>query len=203
MPNWCDNHIRIRHDSKAEIDRIEAAAESGILQELIPCPAELLDERTGSYGGEDAEDKDQLREQLKAKYGFSGWYEWQCANWGTKWDLCEPSIERIDDNTIAVSCGTAWAPPIPAYERMEEMGYEVEAFYFEPGMCFAGVWRNGYDDCYSDWGDSQGAKDMLPEELDEMFCISQSQAEWEEEERMEDDLYRWTVEGAQNREEAA
>jgi len=78
-----------------------------------------------------------------------------------------------------------------------EQGYTVRAYYYEPGMCFAGVWDNGCDDCYSDWGDSQGAKDTLPEDLDEFFAISESLAEYEEEERMDEDLYRWTKEGGE------
>ena len=74
--------------------------------------------------------------------------------------------------------------------------------YYEPGMCFAGRWSSdGGDECYSDWGDSEGAKATLPEEVDEMFGISESQAEWEEEERREEELYRFTVDGAEQRKE--
>jgi hypothetical protein len=54
--------------------------------------------------------------------------------------------------------------------------------YYEPGMAFAGVWDNGDDDYYEYSGlDSTGIAEALPVELDEAFGISESAAEWEEE----------------------
>jgi hypothetical protein len=38
---------------------------------------------------------------------------------------------------------------------------------------------------------------MLPEDLDEFFAISEQMADWEEEQRLEDDLYRFTKEGGE------
>jgi hypothetical protein len=54
--------------------------------------------------------------------------------------------------------------------------------YYEPGMAFAGVWEEGSDDYYDYSGlDSAGIAEALPAELDEAFGISESAAEWEEE----------------------
>jgi hypothetical protein len=66
-------------------------------------------------------------------------------------------------------------------------------------MGFAGIWDDGCDDCYSDWGDSQGARDTLPQDLDEQFGISDSQAEWEAENEQEEDLTEWIKDGAEKR----
>jgi hypothetical protein len=33
---------------------------------------------------------------------------------------------------------TAWAPPVNAYEKLVEMGFGVEAMYYEGGMGYAG-----------------------------------------------------------------
>lgn len=137
---------------------------------------------------------------MKAKYGFTSWYDWNIANWGTKWDLCDVIKTRIDANTIQLSFESAWSPPIEAYDRLLGMDFEIQAFYHEPGMCFAGVYDNGNDDCYSDWGDSQGARDCLPKELDEMFAISEQQEEWEREEKEE--LQLWIEDGVKAREAA-
>lgn len=198
MPNWCDNHITIRHDDKAKIDEIMATegTEKGILQTIIPCP-EDLNITAGFMGDEEEQRQLELKEQANiAKHGYKNWYDWQVAHWGTKWDLCDAVLTRVDDNTVEVSCQTAWSPPVAAYETMTEKGYEVTAYYYEPGMCYAGRWEDGVDECYSDWGDSQGAKDTLPAEIDDMFGISESQAEWEEEERREEELYRFVKDGA-------
>lgn len=201
MPNWCNNVITLQHDDAEMIEKIAACdgSDQGVLQTLIPCPEELLDsELTTSYG-DDAKQAiaDAKREAAHKKYGYQSWYDWCIANWGTKWDLCEPSFNRIDDNTIQISCDTAWSPPVGAYEKLMEMGFNVRAYYYEGGMVFAGIWDNGDDQCYSEWGDSEGARATLPQELDDTFAISESQAEWEEEERREEELYAFVKDGAE------
>jgi hypothetical protein len=69
--------------------------------------------------------------------------------------------------------------------------------YYEGGMNFAGIWEDGIDECYQDWGDAQGAKDTLPQELDDCFAISESQAEWEAENEEEEELTEWIKDGAE------
>jgi hypothetical protein len=61
------------------------------------------------------------------------------------------------ENEACCSFDSAWAPPIGLYKKLDELGYKVHASYFEPGMCFCGVWTDGYDNCieYTD-------KDMIP-----------------------------------------
>jgi hypothetical protein len=54
--------------------------------------------------------------------------------------------------------------------------------YYEPGMCFAGIWDNGNDDYYEYANmTSDEVAETLPVELDEAYCISESMAEWEAE----------------------
>ena len=177
------------------IDKIEEA--EGVLQALIPCPEELNDnELTTSYGDEEKQKAvEAKRAEMKDKYGYASWYDWNIANWGTKWDLCDVTKTRIDANTIQLSFESAWLPPIEAYDRLLEEDFEILAYYYEPGMCFAGIWDNGIDDCYRDWGDSKGAAATLPQELDDTFAISESQAEWEAEE--EEELTQWIREGVE------
>ena len=154
MPNWCNNLVTVHHEDKAEIDRMEQAFARGeLLNEFIPCPNE------------------------------DDWYAFNVENWGTKWDVGGDGAhcEREDDNTLSLTFDSAWSPPVEAYGVLKEMGFTIEAYYYEPGMQFAGVWIDGVDEFYQDWGDAAGAVDMLPEELDEMFAISENQAEWEAE----------------------
>jgi hypothetical protein len=204
MPNWCNNFIRIKHDDPAKIDAIMATegTEKGVLDTIIPCPAELNDPELTTWAKDQEDRLEAKKRAMKAKYGYESWYDWNIAHWGTKWDLCEPQLTRVDANTVEISCDTAWSPPIAAYETMTEAGYYVEAMYYEGGMCYAGRWDSeSGDDCYSDWGDSQGAKATLPQEVDDMFCISESQAEYEEEERLEEELYAFVKEGEEKRKE--
>ena len=206
MPNWCNNHITFTHDDPEMIEKIAAVegAEKGVLQTLVPCPEELLDDELTTSYGDDARQAivEAKQAAMMEKYGYKSWYDWQVANWGTKWDLCEVSYNRVDDNTIQLSCDTAWSPPLTALESLLAQGYGVRALYYEQGMCFAGIWEDGDDQLYQDWGDSSGAKATLPQELDDAFNISEGMAEWEEEERMEEELYAFVKEGAEQRKES-
>ena len=201
MPNWCYNVVNIVHSNPAMMDKLEDGANGdGVLQALIPCPAELLDgELTTSYGDADKQrEVDRLREAAFQKHGYASWYDWCVENWGTKWDLCEVSIERHDEHRATLNFDTAWSPPLAAYEKLMEMGFEIEAFYYEPGMSFAGIWENGTDDLFEGIEGSKDAEDRLPDVLNEMFNISESLAEAEREN--EEDLTRWVKEGIAQRE---
>jgi hypothetical protein len=71
-------------------------------------------------------------------------------------------------------------------EKLVDMGFSVKLYYYEPGMCFAGIWEDGNDDYY-EYGSmsSDEVESALPAELNDMFCISESMAEWEAENQEE------------------
>ena len=75
-------------------------------------------------------------------------------NWGTKWDIGSGKDESnglhptVVDNEATMSFDTAWSPPIGLYERLQLLGFKVEATYWEPGMAFAGRWVDGDDQYY-------------------------------------------------------
>jgi hypothetical protein len=201
MPNWCNNFVEVGHEDPAKITALAEAMERGeFLDHVIPVPQELKDTVAGSHGDpvKQAELEAQTQRNVE-KYGAGNWYDFCTSRWGTKWDVtCDGTVDiHPDGNLVTASFDSAWAPPVGVYDALVDQGYTVRAYYYESGMCFAGIYDNGDDDCYSDWGDSQGAKDTLPSDLDEFFGISEMQAEYEEEERMEDDLYRFTKEGGE------
>jgi hypothetical protein len=189
------------------IQRAFDALERGeFLQEFIPVPKELTETMSGSYG--DADKQAELEAQTEAnveKFGYGNWYDYCVGEWGTKWDVGEQGASDIhpEGKMLHTSFDSAWAPPIAAYEKLMDWGFSVKAMYFEGGMNFAGIWEDGVDDCYSDWGDSQGAKDTLPQELDDCFAISESQAEWEAENaEEEEELTEWIKEGVSAKEDS-
>jgi hypothetical protein len=109
-------------------------------------------------------------------------YEFCVSNWGTKWDV-GGELDIISKNVVNLSFDSAWSPPIDVFSKMEELGFEVEAFYYEPGMCFCGKYTDGYDDYYELSGqDGDWVRDNIPTEIDEMFAISENldQQEYEE-----------------------
>lgn len=154
MPNWCTNTLTLEHEEPVMIERAKTAFMKGkFLEELIPPPTNEWD------------------------------YNWCIENWGTKWDVgSEDGINDFTDTTLVLHFDSAWAPPIAAYRAMEELGFTVRGMYYEPGLCFAGIYEDGHDDYY-EYTDmtSEEVAGMIPEELDETFNISEQLADWEDE----------------------
>jgi hypothetical protein len=157
------------------IERAAKALQAGqFLQEFIPCPKELT-ETVAQFGTNDHEKAN------REKYGYGSWYDFNIANWGTKWDVQSDNVAIEDANTVSASFDSAWAPPIRAYEQLMEQGFEIEAFYYEPGMAFVGKWADGVDEYYELSGeDSTTVRESIGEELDDYFGISESMADWGE-----------------------
>jgi hypothetical protein len=186
MPNWTNNIIEINHDNPEMIERaFNALSEGKFFNEFLPCPQDLLDTMSG-FHGKGTPEQEKLEQQQKeniAKHGFSDWYSWNIANWGTKWEACEPFISGHDSNFLSASYDTAWSPPTRFYEHLQELGFVVRAYYFEPGMGFCGIWDDGDDQYYEIEGDSEWVMNNIPHEIDYEFGISEGMAEWEEQER--------------------
>lgn len=191
MPNWCANVVTLEHDNPAMVARARTAFNDGaLLQQFIPCPPELTDTVAGSMGfgtPEQAELEAKQEANIK-KFGYKDWYDWQVANWGTKWDIGADGQPAQDiEGGLMLTFDSAWSPPIGAYERLLEQGFRIYATYYEPGMAFAGIWDNGIDDYYEYGGmDSKEIAENLPAELDEAYGISESAAEWEAEQAEEE-----------------
>jgi hypothetical protein len=189
MPNWCNNSITLRHKDSAMVTRAQEALAAGrLLQEFIPCPQDLIDTVSGFMG----EDKREAHEaQMKRNielYGYKDWYDWNVANWGTKWDVGgdDGLMERLDPNTLQASFDSAWAPPCNAYERLAALGFEIEAYYNEPGMCFCGKVTANEDDFVDDYYEYSGessatVREAIGDDLDDFWGISEDMANYEEE----------------------
>jgi hypothetical protein len=173
MPNWCNNNIELYHEDKAMVERAaKAFADGTFLNEFIPLPAELKDTTAPAS---------ETNESLMEKYGASDWYSWCVNNWGTKWDISPYGVEINEHGVMVGMFDSPWGPPIEAYSKLEELGFEVRAYYNECGMGFAGMYE-GSDECYDYSGMSADeAEEYLPETLNEMYCITENMREWEEE----------------------
>ena len=188
MPNWCNNYVELQHEDATMISRAAAALGRGeLLNEFIPVPADLKIDagNVGEKGSPEQVAHELKVEQNIAKYGYSDWYAFCVNEWGTKWDLGgENTSATVDESgkSLKVSFDSAWSPPIGAYQKLEELGFTVNAYYYEPGMGFAGTYSDGFDNEYN-FSDmtSEEVADTIPGDLDEMFNISADMAEWEEE----------------------
>ena len=163
MPNWCANNVTLTHEDPEMIRRAAEAFSGGnLLAEFIPLPHGKWD------------------------------YTWCIENWGTKWDIGGPNetLNTLGPDRIEIAFDSAWSPPITAYEALTEMGFGIDATYYEPGMAFCGVWQDGYHDTY-EYANMSAAeiRESIPSELDERYSISEWVEESENEEFLEDEEY--------------
>jgi len=167
MPNWCNNSLTISHKDADTLDNlmalVRADAESGVdainlFNHIKPMPEELRDTTSPSDS--------------------PNWYDWCCDNWGTKWDACSVDFEEYD-NIVTFSFDTAWSPPLPVYEALADMGFEVQAYYVEFGMMYAGSWHCNADGEVSEEY-SDDISESVPQDVDEEFGITEQLEEWEE-----------------------
>ena len=68
------------------------------------------------------------------------WYNWRVANWGTKWDCYDLTIDQDDEQELNLQFNTAWSPPEEICHALKEKfeDADIQWFYDEPGMEFAG-----------------------------------------------------------------
>ena len=196
MPNWCNNTLELQHTDPTMIARAKQAfAEGRLLDEFVPVPKSLM--ITAGREGSDGDPKQMALEEAEAlnrkEHGYANWYDYCVAEWGTKWDVggdeaIDHTMEDENGTRLSLSFDSAWAPPCAAMAKLVDLGFDVKLFYYEPGMCFAGIWHNGDDDFY-ELNDmtSVEVEDELPAELDEMFGISENMAEWEAENEEEEE----------------
>jgi len=124
MPNHCTNTLTLEgpaEDIRAWMEshiRPGRGEDGGLIGQLgltfegsVPMPNELRETRSP------VKEKD---DRLIALYGWDNWYDWACANWGTKWNaydyemvdaLSGSALSGSGIGDITVRFTTAWGPP--------------------------------------------------------------------------------------------
>jgi hypothetical protein len=188
MPNWCSNNLILTHEDPAMIERARDALERGeFLSEFCPIPRELGDAIANG----------DVNPELVEKYGYSNWYDYCVNEWGTKWDVGEQGATDVhDDGTMLHTFfDSAWSPPVVAYDKLVDMGFGVEAMYYEGGMGYAGIYGENGDEEINLEGMSADDVEREYPELDECFGISECMREYEEPE----ELSEWLKDGIEQK----
>lgn len=202
MPNWCNNRVVISHEDTAKLEALVAAVKEGkFCDHVIPVPEDLhiVAGRVGDDTDPAQIDLEAKEKSNLAKYGAANWYDFCTSRWGTKWDVEAYDTEiKIENNTIEFGFDSAWSPPIGIYEELVEQGFEVEATYYESGMAYVGRWYNGCDECYEFSGEtSETVRDVIGDELDDEYGISETMREYEDENK--DEVTQWYEEGVESK----
>lgn len=76
------------------------------------------------------------------------WYDWRCKKWGTKWDVVEPEVISAswpdgERSSFKFRCWTPWSPPVPVWDALLKLGFNVSADYFDECNNLEGLYHNG------------------------------------------------------------
>ena len=148
MPNWCRNRVTV-FVTEEEISKVEKifSSKDTVFGKIIPSPD------WANIPNEDGElPKVVEHKQPNGEVSFvttefpsgkqdSRWYDWNIANWDTKWDITNSvQFEYEDSEQIEITFNTAWSPPESICHKLREMfpDLSISWFYDEPGMEVAG-----------------------------------------------------------------
>jgi hypothetical protein len=116
MPNWIRIALEISGDKKQMTEFINTIGD-GVdseqiinFEKIIPPPSNLF---RGNIGREE--------EEYCKRNNIPNWYEWNTANWGTKWNASYCELNFNQEGHMVLLFETAWALPVPILERIEEM----------------------------------------------------------------------------------
>ena len=149
MPNWCRNRVTV-FGNEDEVSKVKDIFESkdSVFGKIIPSPD------WSKIPNEDGQ-LPKVREHKNPKTGEvsfvttefpdgtndSRWYDWNIANWDTKWDITGGvEIDEQDTEQIEINFNTAWSPPEAICRKLRDMfpDLSVSWFFDEPGMETAG-----------------------------------------------------------------
>ena len=162
MPNYCQNEWRIMCNSTELFEEVKATLfdKEGHLDFniLVPMPKPLFNTATGHrffdgtpcrnwYVGNGEERPFTAEEEKElTEIGHFNQIDWAIANWGTKWNACDPITEfhanpiYPNAHEILITFDTAWGPPEEFFDAFKKKfrGIDISAFYREDGVQIAG-----------------------------------------------------------------
>ena len=182
MPNWCSNHLTIEGDSKQLKEFLEKSKRITNLAD-----EEEFFSFSGTYPEPDYETtpvartypeiraeyilgKDKEKALLNEPEVYEGsWWDWRIQNWGTKWEPSDTCFHNQTEESVEISFGTAWGPPVEWLEKVRkdfpDLIFQLE--YDEPGMCFGGqTYAHGEDFVDEVW-ELQTGSDCCRADLEE------------------------------------
>lgn len=167
MPNWCNNCLQVSGSKRnMAAFRKWLGADGFKLNKILPLPKEL----EGTTSPCPKPDSKEAKALVK-KFGANNWYDWQCDNWGTKWDV-EAEVGTDSEKLMTLSFDSAWAPPTNAIAALAKQFPKLEfrLSYCETGMCFAGVFtasgEDTDDECVEASSNKEGYRQLCLDEWD-------------------------------------
>lgn len=177
MPNWCSNTIIVSGEA-GEVAKFNEWLGDGkaFLSKILPTPQPLTETIAGFHG--DTEKQKELEKQEQSnleQFGYKNWYDWNIANWGTKWDV-DVEVDDVSsiDEQVIMSFDSAWSPPQQAIAVLAE---KFDKLSFRHSFLEEGVGFVGYDE-YENGGVSISEYNE-DSDSDEWKELAQNEFGWE------------------------
>ncbi len=174
MPNWCSNTIVVSGEAADVVEFNEWLGDGkALLSKINPTPTQLTETTAGFHG--DPEKQKELEKQEQSnleQFGHKNWYDWNIANWGTKWDV-DAEVDDVSsiNEQIIFSFESAWAPPQRAISAIAEKFNKltIRHSYLEEGVGFVGydLYEKGElaNEEYNEDSDSDAWKQLAQDEF--------------------------------------
>jgi hypothetical protein len=131
MPNWVFNNVSITGPEE-DVQRLKAQVGAAYTQK-----ATVWDAATSSHVVREIENTDVFsfwnivrppEDKMDLYHAVSdnkadgkwGWYGWNNANWGTKWDASDVGMEEYASDHISYRFSTAWGVPMEALVNLSD-----------------------------------------------------------------------------------
>lgn len=157
-------HSEFLDSLKRLVEQVEQNVEAGKYKDLLPIEQE---DGKVKYESRFLTKNDVFKAGKKLfnnvqKYGYTDWYDWSIANWGTKWNA-NPDYQELEDGECYFE--TAWSPPIPVISKLSKLNPddEITHFFLDEACNFAGYakYLNGeVTECH-DYNPSNGYVDCI------------------------------------------
>ena len=161
VATFVENHIRPvlceQHDDCKATPALAAACVDRRFFDfhtVIPKPAVLE--------GTISPDRDHPQNRkAEAETGFSNWYDWTIAKWGTKWGAYDYEERERDDGRFIFKFETAWSFPEPVFKMLAEQHPSLvfDVTSFDEGWCFGAIGQ------FNGRSDFRAAKELATDEL--------------------------------------
>lgn len=217
MPNWVYNNLTIAPDPEAGgtikdvADLVEQVGKSYTIKTRDWKSGEMTDHTVEDPGfafwnivRPEGEDLEKYDGSLGASGAMPFWYDWNCDNWGTKWDASEVEFHNYGPDHKNYKFSTPWSPPLPVLEALsaqhpnlhieleweEEQGFggtfvfhngtSEETSYYDAPSCHADyVERGREDECPCTWNDDDYGYPDCPGHIDPTQLIADDELEVE------------------------
>jgi hypothetical protein len=137
MPNWVNNSLSITGDA-ARVQAVKTQLATPYERLMTKFVDGKMVEEMGrvevplsfwNVVRPEGEDLENYNASLVSGGVAPFWYDWNCKNWGTKWDT-DAEFEEYAENDLHYFFATAWSPPIEAITALSaqypDLHFELE-----------------------------------------------------------------------------